>query len=190
MKETSSTPRRYSCYYYMGFYHTHTLTLTTLSQAYMYLSPPELPECTPLGSLQGSLACPPVPLSHVRRQSAWQGQKRRELPGHCSQAKEMAYSGIPHTELPTAGGQGRDGEKGTQGEMDIPGLLSTLSGSPLFCLTGWCWQGLCAGSSKWWPSKKVFCFAFMRLYTKHTLTDVQLYSHCTLFGLNVRMCVC
>ena len=50
----------------MCYYHTHTLALTTLSQAYMYLSPPELPECAPLSSLQGSLACSPVPLSHVR----------------------------------------------------------------------------------------------------------------------------
>ena len=43
----------------------------------------------------------------------------------------MAYCSIPHTELPTVGGQGGDGERCTQGEMDIPGLLSTLSGSPL-----------------------------------------------------------
>ena len=117
--ETSSTPRRYSWYYYMGFYHTHALALTTLSQAYTYLSPPELPECASLGSLQGSLACPPVPLSHVRRQSAWEGRKRWELPGHCSQAKAMAYCGIPHTELPTAGGQGGDGGKGARRERWI-----------------------------------------------------------------------
>ena len=115
--------------------HTHTRS-NHAQHTRMYLSPPELPECAPLGSLQGSLACPSVPLSHVRRQSAGQGRKWRELPGHCSQAKAMAYCSIPHTELPTAGGQGGDGERCTQWEMDIPGLLSALSGSPLSV-----WQG-------------------------------------------------
>ena len=46
--------------------HTHSRS-NHAQHTCMYLSPPELPECTPLGSLQGSLACPPVPLSHVRR---------------------------------------------------------------------------------------------------------------------------
>ena len=157
MKEIYSTPRRYSWYYYTGFYHTHTLALTTLSQAHTYLSPPELPECTPLSSLQGSLACPPVPLSHVRRQSAGQGRKWWELPGHCSQAEAMAYCEIPHTEVPTAEGQGGDGGKvHVQWEIGTPGLLSTLSGSPLSVWQGGADKDSALAAPSDGPSKRYF----------------------------------